>query len=133
MKKRRINLGKGSDGKELVGWEYELPCDVSVRRFDDGNVAWFYSPRVNGVMWFQVAVHFTPKGRYKWTNRDEYRVNISFYQGKNGTDRTEFSGWGKTRREAFTRLREDMNMARRALRKFPTRKLLTKDKEQIDF
>lgn len=111
MKPQRFNLGPDAEGLE-----YGLPCGISVRRFDRGNVVWFYVPKTYQKHPHRITVHFRPAGHFEWQKKDEWKVTVTFYNKNNRY--LELYGNGTSRREAFDNVRIEIANAKNNMRKF---------------
>lgn len=107
MKPLRIDLGN-----DLVGWEYIYGNFVCIRKFDDGDKAYFFHTKWNGYHRRSYSVHVD-----KEDSGHKYRLNIRV-TFKNDQSYEE-SIWARNRQELFVKARKQIKLMRSALRLLP--------------
>lgn len=119
QKKHRIDLSPhdNPNSPRHQGWEYSLPFGGCIRRFDSGHWAMFmYSSRKSRPYRTYVC-HYSPDAQYL----GNYRLTVSFHL--NNDDSYDFYASGRTRREAFRRVRRQMTLARRIFQGYKMKSL----------
>jgi len=110
--KTRLNL-TDSNGATRGCWEISLPFGA-IRRFDDGSKVYFFDTEWNGNHRRSYICHQGPPE----SNTDtKFRLKIIVTWEKD--EREEFSAWGSTRREVFSKMRNHLKVLARALREIP--------------
>lgn len=120
MKKTRIDLSPHDkpNSTEHMGWEYSLPFGGCIRRFDAGSWAMFMYSSRGSKPYRTYVLHYTPKESFFG---QQYRLSVRFHLNRD--DSYEFYSSGKTRREAFKRVRRQMTLARRIFQRYKVKSL----------
>jgi len=112
--KTRLNL-PDSNGATRGCWEISLPFGA-VRRFDDGSKVYFFDTDWNCNHRRSYICHQSPP-ESNTASFLKFRLKIIVIWEND--EREEFSAWGQTRREVFSKMRNHLKVLRRALQEIP--------------